>query len=251
MARRSAVPQSQVPFLHEKQIEAEANALLAEFGEEFGALTAPPVPIDEIAESLLGLTLEYKDMKSMFPMADVHGAIWFEQRTIGIDQDLDPDANPSRRGRYHFTLAHEVGHWRLHRQHYIKNPAERLLFGDGSPKPDVVCRSSERKKPVEWQADSFAACLLMPRRMVHIRWADWRGGCDEPASIGEVRAQFKDAPPRFRNGSPITEPESFDLAMKEEFCRPLAEAFAVSTEAMRIRLEQLELLVTVKNRTLF
>jgi hypothetical protein len=108
MARRSAAPKSRVPLLHEKQIEAEANSLLAEFGEEFGVLTAPPVPIDEIAESLLGLTLEYKDMKSLFPMADVHGAIWFEQLTIGIDQDLDPYANPSRQGRYHFTLAHEI-----------------------------------------------------------------------------------------------------------------------------------------------
>ena len=48
-------------------------------------------------------------MKSLFPFADVHGAIWFEEGIIGIDQGLYPDENPLMLGRYHFTLAHELG----------------------------------------------------------------------------------------------------------------------------------------------
>jgi Zn-dependent peptidase ImmA (M78 family) len=36
--------------------------------------------------------------------------------------------------------------------------------------------------------------------------------------------------------------------MKEEFCRPLADRFEVSREAMRIRLEQLGLLVLKKGK---
>ncbi len=250
MARRSVAPRSEVPFLHEKQIEAEADVLLAEYGERFGAVTAPPVPVDEIAELLLELSLEYKDMKSLFPMADVHGAIWFAQRKIGIDKELDPDANPSRRGRYHFTLAHEVGHWRLHRQHYLKNLAERLLFDDGTPKPDVVCRSSERKKPVEWQADAFAANLLMPRKLVLAQWTVFRAGDDRPVEIGELHTAQSGSPLFYRGHLALTEDER-DNAVKEEFCRPLAETFQVSAEAMKIRLEGLGLIVRKRQATLF
>lgn len=36
-----------------------------------------------------------------------------------------------------------------------------------------------------------------------------------------------------------------------EFCRPLADTFRVSPEAMRIRLNELELLVRTKTGTLF
>lgn len=102
-------PRGEVPFLHEKQIAAEADLLLAEYGGEHESIVAPPVLVDEIVEFYLHLTLEYEDMKSLFPFADVHGAIWFDLAKIGIDQDLVPDTNPSRLGRYHFRLAHEVG----------------------------------------------------------------------------------------------------------------------------------------------
>jgi Zn-dependent peptidase ImmA (M78 family) len=39
--------------------------------------------------------------------------------------------------------------------------------------------------------------------------------------------------------------------MQEEFCRPLAEQFSVSAEAMRIRLDELKLLAAEKPQTLF
>jgi hypothetical protein len=55
----------------------------------------------------------------------------------------------------------------------------------------------------------------------------------------------------YRHGQLAADQESQDLAMKEEFCRPLAQTFQVSPEAMRIRLEQLELLVTTKVKSLF
>lgn len=253
MGRRVSAPRSDVPFLHEKQIEREADLLLEEYGLKFSPVGAPPVPVDEIAELHLELTLEYLDMKSLFPVADVHGAIWFKQSRIGIDQALDPHTNPTRLGRYHFTLAHEVGHWRLHRQHYAQNPAQQRLFVDGTPQPDVVCRSSERSKPVEWQANAFASCLLMPRKFVYAAWAEFRQSDDSPVAITEVRSLYSEsaAMELFRRGRIATDQESKDLAMKEDFCRPLAQAFQVSAEAMRIRLEQLELLVATKSKSLF
>ena len=230
MARRSSAPSSGVPFLHEKQIEREADLLLEEYALKFTAIESPPVPIDEIAELHLQLSLEYLDMKSLFPMADVHGAIWFEEARVGIDQSLDPHVNPNRLGRYHFTLAHEVGHWRLHRQHFKTNPDQRKLFDDGLPQPDVVCRSSEGNQPVEWQANAFASCLLMPRRLVYGAWSSFRNGSDAPVAIAEIRGAFDDAAALYHRGQMATDQESKDLAMKEAFCRPLAESFQVSAE---------------------
>jgi Zn-dependent peptidase ImmA (M78 family) len=250
MARRSVAIRSEVPFLHEKQIERDAECLLQEFAEKFYEVVEPPVPVDEIAELYLQLALEYKDMKSLFPFADVHGAIWFERGLIGIDKTLDPDVDPTRRGRYHFTLAHEMGHWRLHRQHYLKNPGERLLFEDGSQEPDVVCRSSERKKPVEWQADAFAARLLMPRKLVYAAWSEFRGGDGRSVELRELLAANSGVP-LFYRGQPAATEEVRDIAVKEDFCRPLAERFEVSREAMRIRLEGLDLIVRERPKTLF
>lgn len=251
MARRTRMPTSDVPFLHEKQIEREADLLLAEYGLKFSEIVEPPIPVDEFPELLLQLSLDLIDMQSLFPFADVHGAIWFAEGRIGIDQSLDPATHPARRGRYHFTLAHEIGHWRLHRQHYLKNPAQRALFDDGTPQPDVVCRSSERKKPVEWQADAFAANLLMPRKMLRAAWSGFRGAADGPVAISDLRARHSDAEPLYLHGKQAADAESRDEALKEDFCRPLAERFQVSPEAMRIRLERLELLVTTKPNTLF
>ena len=50
-------PSAKVPFLHEKQIEREADLLLDEYALKFAAVTPPPVPVDEIVETHLKLTL--------------------------------------------------------------------------------------------------------------------------------------------------------------------------------------------------
>jgi len=251
-SRENSLPSAKVPFLHEKQIEREADLLLDEYALKFAAVTAPPVPVDDIVETHLNLTLVYLDMKSLFPFGDVHGAMWFQRAQIGIEQSLDPFENPSRLGRYHFTLAHEVGHWRLHRQHFMANASQRLLFEDGTPHPDVVCRSSEKSQPVEWQANAFAACMLMPRKMIYEAWAKLRHEDDGPIAIGELRDLYSGtAEAIYHRGALVVDQETRDLAMKEIFCKPLAETFQVSPEAMRIRLESLNLFVTTKAKTLF
>ena len=77
MARRSAAPRSEVPFLHEKQIEREADLLLAEYAEIIEPILEPPVPIEELIGTVLQLRHQFLDMRSLFPFADVHGEIWF------------------------------------------------------------------------------------------------------------------------------------------------------------------------------
>jgi Zn-dependent peptidase ImmA (M78 family) len=61
------------------------------------------------------------------------------------------------------TIAHEIGHWILHidRQAIgeFKDRIERGLAIETKP---FLCRSSISSKGIEWQAQYFASCLLMP-----------------------------------------------------------------------------------------
>jgi Zn-dependent peptidase ImmA (M78 family) len=108
----------------------------------------------------------------------------------------------------------------------------------------VICRSSQNKQPVEWQADFYASCLLMPRKLVMAAW-------DE---------MFPDRKPRvIAPAVPVEHPfvevrrvecriGDFDCSETDDnvldgIARPLAERFLVSPIAMRIRLEKLGLLL--------
>jgi hypothetical protein len=250
MNNRFLVVDREVPYLHIKQIELETRALLEEYEYKFGRKITAPVPIDTITEIQLQLTLEFKDMKSLFPFADVHGAIWFEEGIVGIEQSLAPDVNPLMLGRYHFTLAHEIGHWCLHRQLYKENPNQPRLFDDGERMPDVVCRSSDRKKPVEWQADAFAANLLMPKSLVFPAWAELHDGDDREAEMVTLRPAYEHKTLSIRNRLATTVAER-DAAIREDYAAPIAERFSVSKEAMRIRLEELGLFVERRPPSLF
>ncbi len=219
-----------VPYLHEKVIEEHAEMLLAEWAIDHPAVTAPPVPIEEILEIGLKLDFEICDLQRQLGHPDVLGGIWFGARTIKVDQSLDPTNNSRLLGRYRFTLAHEVGHWRLHRQHLMNDPNTAWLFDDKDA-PAFVCRSSS-KPPEEWQADQFAACALMPRRLVFEAWGHWRGTPD-PAALIELGINPHD-----------------EIAMNR-FCRLLADRFEVSAEAMRYRLQSVELLVKNREPRLF
>lgn len=141
MARRIAAPRKDVPYLTKRQIEDEAVVLLAEYGEQHEAVASPPVPVDEIIELHLGLTFELKDMQQLFGGGDVHGALWVKDKIVGVDQSLDPSIYPNMLGRFHFTLGHETGHWRLHRQFYLQNVSQKLLFEETPTKPAYTRRT--------------------------------------------------------------------------------------------------------------
>jgi Zn-dependent peptidase ImmA (M78 family) len=109
------------------------------------------------------------------------------------------------------------------------------VFGD-TPRPTVVCRSSQAKERVEFQADLYASCLLMPRKRVMQAWRE-RFGNDFPRVVG--RNTPCDAVERFAAAiSAFSQDEAL-----EYFARPFAEQFLVSPIAMRIRLERLGLLL--------
>jgi hypothetical protein len=217
-----------VRFLPEKQIEREAQLLLDEWAAQ-GHEVGIPVPLECILESHLQLGFELEDLRARFGGHDVLGAIWFADRVVRIDSSLDPVEHPAMLGRYNFTIAHEMGHWRLHRDQLLNDPNEAMLFEAGGG-PAFVCRDGDRA-PEEWQADNFASCLLMPRELVRSAWRDWRG-TDDPVAVADLDV-----------GDFHGDREKDEQMAKERFCREFADIFEVSAQAMRIRLEKLELLV--------
>jgi Zn-dependent peptidase ImmA (M78 family) len=240
-----------VQYLYEEEIERDASALLAEFSAARGVAIAPPIPIEDVIEKHLKLRIEFDDTHRLFGVPrsdpgldpDILGAIYFDERRIVIDESLDPDENPSREGRYRYTLAHEGGgHWRLHRHLFAHGSARPALF-EMQPIPSVICRSSRAKEPIEWQADFYASCLLMPRKLVFAAW-------DEMFPDRKQRVIQPRTPIEHRYVE-ITRLEGFiacgestekDDLILERFAKPFARKFLVSPVAMRVRLEKIGLL---------
>lgn len=251
MVRRNPRPASVLRFMHEREFEDEAAQLLAEYGHKHGMVTSPPVPVDEIVELYLELSLEFLDMQALFGVDDVHGALWVNDRRVGIDVRLDPMVNETMLGRYHFTLAHEAGHWRLHRQLFLKKANQPSLLPDDAPRPEYICRSNDTAR-IELQADRFASCLLMPKEMIKREWHGWRGGMD-PIYLTDLRACQQQilAGEILRRGGLTMSNEAITDALYDHAIRPFAEKFAVSTQAMRYRLLDLKLLQPKKETTLF
>jgi Zn-dependent peptidase ImmA (M78 family) len=156
--------QIKVPFLQPAELDRAANELLHRYGEWRHEPAVPPIDVDEIVEGYLGLILEVVDLKGHLGMDDVLGATWLRERRVCIDRTLE-----AKQGRFAFTVAHEIGHWELHRPLFELEKLVLSLFpsrAGAAAGPAIVCRTKDRKAPAEWQADQFAARLLMPARAV-------------------------------------------------------------------------------------
>jgi hypothetical protein len=238
-----------VKYLTEDEIERDAALLLAEYEDTAGEPIKLPVPVSDITTYHLALGLGFDDLHKTLnrPMLrgqpDILGAIWVEKELVLIDRHLDPKSNPSMLGRYRFSVAHEVGHWRLHRS-YIARDHDQIALFEAPMEPTVICRISQENESIEWQANFFAACLLMPRRRVH---EEWKGclGRTRPLLLSDLRPNGK---VMMRAQSMIyeqgrNEARAVDDALFEEVAKPIARRFDVSPQAMRLRLEKLGLLL--------
>lgn len=147
-----------------ERIEELAEEYLAEVPAYIWDGASLPVPVEEIADSHAGLLVrDVEDLRS------VPGALEFEHGEI-LSGLLLPrlgeiwvNAREAREwpGRRRFTIAHELGHWRLHR---------------GADEASVFCRSGSIEAEAteatplgaspEQEANLFAATLLMPAQLL-------------------------------------------------------------------------------------
>ena len=148
------------PFrlLHKQEIETIATELLVRM--EQTPKYAPTWPLDasRVAE-FLGLDVVW-DRIPNDEQGKIAARIFPLERLIEINEEI-----PELRGFLgEATIAHEIGHWVLH-----VNPAtlKRVLrlkaSGIGIKVKPLLSRSPSAIRGIEWQADYFASCLLMPR----------------------------------------------------------------------------------------
>src|SRR2546421_1551475 len=130
--------------------DARAGALRDRYLARFGGEPLP-VPVEKIAEDLLGLSLGESEN------LEVSGLLLPAAREIWVNAS---EARESA-GRRRFTIAHELGHWVC-----------QCLEGRVAP---TFCRAEvvgldPSVKSLEREANVFAAELLMPEDEVRSSW---------------------------------------------------------------------------------
>ena len=150
--------------------DPRAGALLRRYGELFGG-DEIPVPVESIAEDLLGLRIGEADE------LDCSGLLIPAERRIWVSGSEARQAP----GRRRFTVAHELGHWVC-----------QVLEGRWHP---VYCRDVEAGAngypPLEREANVFAAELLMPEPAV-------RAAFDADDSVERLAERFGVSPEAMR-----------------------------------------------------
>jgi Zn-dependent peptidase ImmA (M78 family) len=121
--------------------QARADALTQNY-------SSPPIPVIEIAENN-GVDVVFADFgkhtDKVAGFCDFAAAKLYVNKADQIERQM-------------FTIAHEFGHWTLHREFYLENPEKYPVF----PR----FQSVNSTDPFEKEANSFAACLLVPERLL-------------------------------------------------------------------------------------
>ena len=145
-------------FIHKQEIEAKAMDILRRMEQNQKSSSMWPLDTTCVAE-FLGLDVVWDTIPD-----DEEGTIAARilplERLIEINEDL-----PICRGGFaESTIAHEIGHWVLHINPTAVNRFLRLQNRGVYVKVDpLLCRNDSSIAGIEWQAQYFATCLLMPQ----------------------------------------------------------------------------------------
>jgi len=175
MYRAAAKPRAEAASVTKAQralLERQASERARRLASTIG-VTEPPVDVAAVAKDLGLLMLEES-------LTDCDGCLVVHDgaAAIVVNRDLQPS------GRKRFTVAHEIGHFQLHRQTgYWAESAHEMEAGWQSGR--------------ELEANFFAAELLMPDRYVDANFArlkptlwtvdDLAGHCDVSTTAAAVR----------------------------------------------------------------
>ncbi len=137
-----------------KDIEKQTIDLIKAYEKELGSPIRPPVPVFELIE-FLGYDLDFRS-DGFYQDPNNLGGLHIDEKIVVINERLS-----DQEGRMNFTAGHEIGHIELHVPELLKD----------RNKAAIMCRNIDEKTqsirdPKEWEADMFAACLLMPSRKV-------------------------------------------------------------------------------------
>ena len=119
---------------------------------------AATIPVFDSIEDL-GYDVDFRK-DGIYKDKNLLGGTRRDQKTIEINENLS-----DHEGRMNFTAAHEVGHIILHVPFYNEK------HGKDVSEHKIISRKDggfegTKKEPEEWQADKFAAFLLMPSELI-------------------------------------------------------------------------------------
>jgi hypothetical protein len=215
-----------VKFYRNERIEQLAERRLAELERVLEAPLQPPIPIDLVAEQVLGLNFLWDDIPEL-PGETVFAGLIPEKHQI-VMNERHKELFERKPGLERFTKGHEMGHWDLfvdqshlgqptlpglnpeHRFAYKTSSSGRVqvlsaLLRDPDKYAFLLDLQRRRDQPNEARAvNRYAAALIMPRTLIR---------------QAAVQVDCTHWPNLYR----------------------LAETFGVTISALRVRLDQLNL----------
>jgi hypothetical protein len=180
-----------------------AEEFLAEFHEE----RTIPVPIEEIVE--FDFELEVIPMDGILDELEVDAFLTSDLTRIYVDQFV----MEYRRRRFRFSLAHEIGHYQLHRPLYEESRIRSVR--DWEKLQNKI--TEDAYAWFEFQANSFAGLVLVPS--------------------AELRERF-DAGISVARKAGMTEATLWSEAGKAYLANWLADQFDASKDVIERRLDK-------------
>jgi len=136
-------------------------------------ITSPPVDVEVIAK-MEGIDVVFEDIED-----DVSGFLVQSQgvAVIGVNR-------LHHRNRQRFTIAHEIGHHRLHPDRPTVNIDEMMVHFRNKNLDSPF-------NPEEFEANSFAAALLMPEEFIRRDLADQLIDIFDDAKVRQLARQYE------------------------------------------------------------
>ncbi|MCR5778971.1 MAG: ImmA/IrrE family metallo-endopeptidase [Bacteroidaceae bacterium] len=148
-----------IPFVPEEEIEQRANALTAADVERItkelqrSTMLDAEFSLDPFAYAdSCGLSHDEVPMEADYQL----GRMDVEKSHVTLNSAGSVNAN-----RFRFTMAHELGHFLLHAPLFRKQGV--VSVGESE---DTLSISKSNSRRLEYQANKFASCLLMPKDLV-------------------------------------------------------------------------------------
>ncbi len=211
-----------VPILTAAEIEEIATAVLE---KHCAVVLREPrlTPVIEIIEAL-GKSTQLRSIVTDLGTRGnykILGRVNFSQRVLSLDTLLMTE----RKVQMRFTAGHEIGHWILHRWNYEnwRFPSPQAAQHDLEDTEDSFgqLKPCSSRDWIEWQANAFAAALIMPCTTVHKALVETQKSLGIKRNLGIV----------WLSDAAYSRRDFLDVANR------LSDIYAVSRDSIRVRLK--------------
>lgn len=150
------------PYMN-NNISKSPVEIAKEISTKYNPKTLIPFPFEEIVKDRGDISILYYNLLTQ----EVSGAIVYENNSYKIIVN-----SSEMKERQYFTLAHEIGHYFLHKD-AITNMTDKILIDGQDNYAGVLFRTTpltETDRQREVEANEFAAELIMPSDKVKEIW---------------------------------------------------------------------------------